>query len=129
MLPSRKSNNEPSPPSASASSPIITVPTKTYDGGSHSSLHRDGDSFDPFRHYSDDKVRMDELMMRGDGTAPLEQQSSGSDSGASGSGVSARNATTRPEVNRKTAISFELHHSVFSFDDTRNLHGTTGRAR
>lgn len=138
MLPPRKSNE---PPSALASSPIITVPTKTFDGGSHSPFQRDGDSFDPFRHYSDDKVRMDVLMMRGDGNASSEQQSPGYDSrGASSSGENrcrqeARNATAAnssetPQVNRKTAISFELHPSVFSsFDDTRILHGKTGKAR
>ena len=137
MRPPRKSNE---PPSVFVSSPVFTVPTKTFDGGSHSASHRDGVSFDAFQHYSDDRVRMSVLMMRGEGSPPLEQSSLGSDSGVLGTGASrcrqkarnataANSATTSPQVNRKTAISFELHHSVFSSDNMRILHGTTGKAQ
>ena len=129
MCSQRKSNEEP-PLSALASSPTRIVPTKTFDGGSHPPLLG---SFDAFQHYSDDRVRMDVLMMRRDGQAPSALPSSGSGAGrwrqqGARNATAATSAATRPHVERRTAISFELHPDAFLFDDTRILYGTTDKA-
>jgi len=103
---------------------MIKVPTKTEDGGSNKSSETiDSSGHDAFLLYSDDNVRMMEILGLHASSRGGRDQAAGIDAQQGHGGVGENQQEQNP-IERRTHISFEVHDAVFRqmhayFDNVR----------
>jgi hypothetical protein len=102
---------------------MCKIKTKTHDGGSSNAISSEanvnapGSSAKPdaFSVYSNQEIRMNRLLGREDGP-PIQNNDTGSSAP-----TSSETHTADAAIDRKTRLSWELHTSLLTEDDTRSI--------